>query len=308
MEKESFEIKMPAPLRKGDKIVILSPSGTVKAEFVNDAAIVLRNHGWNVEIAEHALGKHSTYSGTIDERLSDFKKALLDDEVKAILCSRGGYGAVHLLDELNSLPLRDNVKWLIGYSDISALHSLFTRNGIVSIHAPMAKHLAAFNGEDEDSQTLFSILEGTLPTYRVDTHPYNRNGVAEGKLVGGNLAVIADLISTPYDSFEEGAILFIEDIAEPVYKTERIMYQLKMSGVLEKLGGLIVGEFTDYSPQVDGWAMEDMIASLVNDYDYPVAMGVPIGHVDHNLPMLVSSTVKLEVTPDSVTIDFGNKD
>lgn len=297
----------PAPLKNDDKIIILSPSGSVKTEFVEDAAGVLSQQGWKVEIASHALGKVDSYSGTVEERLHDMKVALLDPSVKAVFCSRGGYGAVHLLDALDSLPLRDNPKWIIGYSDISALHALMSRHGIVSLHAPMAKHLSLNSGNDDDSKTLFRILRGNMPAYHIASHNLNRNGSAQGKLVGGNLAVIADLIATPYDPFEPGAILFIEDIAEPVYKTERIMYQLKMSGILERLGGLIVGEFTEYTPGVDGKSMEEMIAEMVCDYKYPVAMGVPVGHVDHNLPFPISANVRMTVSPTLTVLDFTSQ-
>ncbi len=288
---------IPKPLEKGDKVVFVSPAGTVKSAFVEDAAVVLRERGWNVAISPHALGKWRTFSGTAAERYADISSALLDDEVKAVFCSRGGYGVVHLLEKLDRLPLRSNPKWVIGYSDISALHALMNRHGIASIHAPMAKHLASFKGKDEYSQSLFSILEGNMPEYSVKSHALNRCGRASGKLVGGNLAVIADLISTPFDIFEPGTILFIEDISEPVYKTERIMYQLKLSGVLEKLSGLIVGQFTEYKPGVDGCGMEEMIADMVSDYSYPVAYGVPVGHVDENLPLVEGAPVTFTVTP-----------
>ncbi len=295
---------IPAPLKEGDLIAIVSPSGTVKAELVTDAAEVLRRHGWRVRIYPHALGKWRTYSGTPEERFSDLSEALLDPEVKAILCSRGGYGAVHLLTQLSALPLRDNPKWIIGYSDISALHALMHRNGIASIHAPMAKHLSAFEGKDDDSQALFDLLTGKPFSYEIPANPLNRPGTAEGPLAGGNLAVIADLISTPYDVIRPGCILFIEDIAEPVYKTERILYQLKLSGVLARIKGLIVGAFTEYNRDVDGHTMDDMIHRMVAEYDYPVAFGVPVGHIDHNLPLPVSFPTRLTGTPQSTTIAF----
>lgn len=295
---------IPAPLREGDLIAIVSPSGTVKAELVTDAAEVLRANGWRVRIYPHALGKWRTYSGTPDERFADLSDALTDPEVKAILCSRGGYGAVHLLDRLSQLPLRDNPKWIIGYSDISALHALMHRNGIASIHAPMAKHLSAFEGKDDDARALFDLLSGRPFSYEIPSNPLNRTGTAEGPLAGGNLAVIADLISTPYDVIRPGCILFIEDIAEPVYKTERILYQLKLSGVLGRISGLIVGAFTEYNRDVDGLTMDEMIHQMVADYTYPVAFGVPVGHIDHNLPLPVSLPTRLTVTPTSTTLTF----
>lgn len=293
---------IPPALKPGDTVVFVSPAGTIKSQFVTDAVKVLQSQGWNVKIAQHALGKWRTFSGTPDERYTDLSTALTDPNVKAIFCSRGGYGVVHLLERLDKLPIAKNPKWIIGYSDISALHALMAKHGVASIHAPMAKHLATFSGKDEDSQSLFKILKGQMQEYRVKPNPLNRPGTATGKLLGGNLAVIADLISTPFDIFKPGMILFIEDISEPIYKTERILYQLKLSGVLASLGGLIVGQFTEYSKDVDGRSMESMIADMVKGYRYPVAYGVPVGHVDHNIPLVEGATTTLTVTATGTVI------
>lgn len=298
------QLIIPSPLQPGDKVVFVSPAGTVKSQLVWDAVKVLEGRGLKVSVAPHALGKWRTYSATPGHRYSDLSSAILNPEIKAIFCSRGGYGVVHLLEQLDALPLRSNPKWVIGYSDISALHALMHRHGIASIHAPMAKHLSTFGGEDDYSQALFDILGGEMPEYAVAPHELNRYGRAEGTLAGGNLSVLAELISTPFDIIGPGAILFIEDISEPIYKIERILYQLRLSGMLARLGGLIVGQFTGYTKDVEGHTMEQMIAEMVKDYDYPVAYGVPVGHVDENLPMIESVPVTLTVAPGETTISF----
>lgn len=166
----------------------------------------------------------------------------------------------------------------------------------------MAKHLATLKGRDDDARALFSLLSGEPQLYSIPPSPLNRPGTAVAPLVGGNLAVIADLVSTPFDTILPDTILFIEDIAEPIYKTERILYQLRLSGALSRLKGLIVGAFTDYTPDVDGHTMEEMVSSMVAGYSYPVAFGVPVGHVDHNIPLQVSMPTRLEVTPDQTYI------
>lgn len=293
---------IPPALHEGDRIAILSPAGIARPQNVYHALPVLQEMGWEPFLTEHALGRSGTYSGTDRERFADLKNALLDPSVKAILCSRGGYGAVHLLEMLDSLPLRDNAKWIIGFSDISALHALMHKHGIASIHGPMAKHIGSYEGKDEDTRALFAILNGSPVEYHLPTHEYNRHGEAEGTLTGGNLAVLADLIGTPYDMITPGTILFIEDIAEPIYKIERIMYQLKLRGVLAQLGGLIVGQFTDYEPDADHPSMESMIRDMVREYDYPVAFDIPVGHVTHNIPLIESAQVYMCVDTDSVTI------
>lgn len=293
---DSLPVIFPAPLSPGDRIVILSPAGIIQPGLVEGATRTLEEKGYDVRVSDHALGKSGTYSGTVQERLNDLEKALLDPRVKAILCSRGGYGAVHLLQALDRLPLRDNPKWIIGFSDISALHALMTRHGIASVHGNMAKVLAE-GDRQPDNELMYAILRGERPVYQFESSDWDRPGVAQGKLVGGNLAVIAELINTPFDVIKPGTILFIEDVEEPIYKTERIMYQLRLSGVMEKLAGLIVGQFTDYKPNANYSTVEDMIYDMTAGYDFPIAMNVPIGHVDHNIPVINSATVTLKVSP-----------
>lgn len=296
------EIIYPPHLTKGDKVVIVSPAGAVNPEFVEKEAEVLRHQGWEAEIAPHALGRHLTYSGTYEERLADIRNAFLDPQVKAIFCARGGYGCVQLLEALDRLPLRGNAKWVAGYSDISALHALMASHGIVSLHAPMARHISESGGKDQDCMALFSILSGSPASYRLKSHDLNRQGTGMGKLVGGNLAVLSALIGTRFDPFEPGIILFIEDIAEPVYKVERILHQLKLSGRLGALNGLVVGQFTEYKPIAGMPGMYEMINEMVGSYDYPVVFDAPIGHVPHNIPIPVSSRAVLAVEEVSVTI------
>lgn len=291
-------ILTPRPLAKGDRVAIVSPAGIIKPQIVYNSLPVLADRGWVPYVGENTFNRYGTFAGTPDERYADLESALLDPDTRAIICARGGYGAVHLLERLDKLPLRDDPKWIVGYSDISALHALMTRHGIKSIHAPMTKHIAQHHGNDSDSLRLFAQLEGERPASRADGHEHNRPGRAEGLLVGGNLAVIAGLLSTPFDVIKPGRILFIEDIAEPIYKIERILYTLRLSGVLASLGGLVVGRFTDYAPDRGSRTMEEMISRMVAGYDYPVAYNFPVGHVDHNLPMICSETVTLEVNPD----------
>lgn len=291
----------PAPLKPGDKIAVLSPAGPIAQTLVDSAVDVLRAQGYVVEVYPHAFGKHGHFSGTTAERWADLKAAFSDPEVRAILCSRGGYGVVHNLDSLATLPLRDDPKWVIGFSDISALHALMASRGIASIHASMAKQMS-LGPDDQYNRMLLDLLSGKMPEYRFAPSPYNHPGHAEGKLLGGNLAVIADLINTPFDIIHPGTILFIEDVSEPIYKIERILFQLRLSGILPNLKGLIIGEFTDYKPDENHQTMEQMIAEMVAPYDYPIAFGVPVGHGDRNVPLVESSWATLDVTPDAVTL------
>ena len=292
----SNAVLYPAPLRSGDKIAICSPAGTIDAAIVEEALPVLRQQGWEPVVMPHALGKYGSYSGTADERFSDLKQAFSDPDIRAILCSRGGYGLVHIVDRLAALPLERDPKWVMGFSDISVLHALMATKGIASLHSSMCLAIRR-GGDDPDNRALFDILTGQRPAHIFDSHPHDRQGIAIGTLWGGNVADLAELISTPYDIMRGDTILFIEDIAEPIYKIERILHQLRLSGVLANLCGLVVGQFTEYKSDENYPDMETMIRDMVAPYNYPVAFNAPIGHVDHNIPLIESAKVTLKVSP-----------
>lgn len=285
----------PRALREGDKIAIVSPAGPAKIPNVEGAVEVLAAEGWIPVVMPHALGKEGAYSGSIDERYDDLYEAFSNPEYRAVLCTRGGYGVVHNLDRLSRLPIQGDAKWVIGFSDISALHALMASKDIASIHASMAEHIR-LGASDEDNSNLFDILRGKRPAFSFPSHHYDRQGIADGTILGGNLAVLADLISTPFDILRRDTILFIEDVSEPIYKIERILYQLRLSGVLPSLKALIVGQFTDYRPGESYSDMETMIRDMVEPYGYPVVFGAPIGHVDHNIPVIENAHVTLKAT------------
>lgn len=293
---------LPPPLKPGDTIAIVSPSSIIKPQNVYRALPTLRDQGWETITGEHAFDRHGTFAGTDRARLADMTMALTSPDINAVLCSRGGYGAVHLLEQLDRLPLEDTPRWVIGYSDISAIHALLTSRGIASIHAPMAKHIADHGADNPDTAALFAILRGEGVEYRLDPDPCNHEGEASGMLVGGNLSVIAGLIGTRWDPVQPGRILFIEDVGEPLYKIERIIYQYRLSGVLGRLAGLIVGKFAGCSPDADFPSATRLIADLVKDYSYPAAFDIPVGHVTHNIPLICGAGCTLSVTPTEVTI------
>ncbi|MGM9824369.1 MAG: LD-carboxypeptidase, partial [Muribaculaceae bacterium] len=177
-------------------------------------------------------------------------------------------------------------------------------SGVASIHASMAKHLTQFGVDDEATVALFNILQGNLPTYQTPSHAFNKPGTASGTLTGGNMAVLCGLLDTDFDLLSRGDILFIEDVGEEVYKIERMLYNLRLSGVLPMIKGLIVGRFTDYrNPDGNGDSMEQMVKRMVEPYDIPVAFDFPVGHVDENMPLIEGAQVTLTVA-DTVTLQF----
>lgn len=297
-------IQYPPFLMPGDKVAVVSPASIINPDYVKGAVDMLERWSLGVAVEPHCLGCAGAYSGSVDERLDDFRKALYDPQVKAILCSRGGYGAVHLLDGLADDIVR-NPKWIIGFSDISALHALCVNRGLMSLHASMCKHLTEEPIGDRCTQYLRQILFGDIPQYREAPHPMNRCGEAQGMLVGGNMAVLCGLIGTPYDIFRPGSVLFIEDIGEAPYKIERMLYQLKLAGRLASLSGLIVGRFTEYTENEGlGGTLYELIWHMVEEYDYPVCFDFPVGHVADNLPLIEGSEVNFSVSKQSVDLSF----
>lgn len=304
-------IHIPPPLCRGDKIAIISPATTVKEEYVIGADDMLRHIGFNVEVMPSALGPaDGSFASSFESRLADLRTALSDPETKCILCARGGYGCVHLLPYISEEEIRLNPKWIVGFSDISALHALWLKAGVASLHAPMAKHLTLLPSDDISTICMIGILRGEeVMDYTVSTSPYNRTGAASGRLQGGNLAVLNGLAATPYDILqvdgEEEIILFIEDISEAIYAVERMLLRLNMAGVLKRIKGLIVGRFTEYRPDRNYSSMEEMISSLLcrcGIKGIPVAFNFPTGHVDFNLPLIEGDRVKLIVNEDEVRL------
>lgn len=298
----------PRPLREGDTIAILTPATTVRADYVDRAALFLRGKGFNVEVMPHAKGPaDGSFAASHEARLDDFINAYSRPEVRAILCARGGYGAIHLLEGIDRRMIEADPKWIIGFSDISALHALMHRSGIRSVHASMAKHLAEY-GDDHITRRLLAILQGDVPPIETSSHPFNRYGHARGVLRGGNLAVLDGLADTPFDTLhiapDEDVILFLEDISEPIYRVERMLMRLALGGNLQRLKGLIIGQFTEYRPDKNFNTMEEMIDALLRRYDLriPVAFDFPIGHFDGNLPVVEGAPVSLDVSPEKTVL------
>lgn len=294
----------PTPLKKGDTIAIASPAGALREPaLVEQAAEVLRSRGYNVVTAPHCLARHGYFSGTREERASDLATLLADDTVKAILCSYGGYGCVHLLEGLSPLIAR-HPKWIIGMSDCSALHAACVASGVQSLHAPQCRHIAT-HPHHPATETLFGILAGEKPHYKTAPHALNIEGRAQGTLVGGNLSVLTGLAGSPYDIFTEGKIIFIEDTGELPYRVERLMYQLKLSGALGKIKGLIVGHFNGVKEHTGfGGTTYELIQGIVKKYGIPACFGFPVGHSEDNFPLIEGNEVTFSVNEGGVDLIF----
>ena len=300
-------IATPPYLQKGDVIGIVCPSGFMPVEKASECIRVLNEEWGFLTKVGRTLGNEFNYfSGTDEERLNDFQQMLDDEEVKAILCARGGYGLSRIIDKIDFKKFKRQPKWIIGYSDVTILHShLYSNYYISSIHAPMA---AAFNDTEYTNrfvQSLRHTLEGKKIKYSCEPHEFNKKGEGIGELVGGNLTLLAHLAGTDSDIKTRGRILFLEDVGEYLYNIDRMMYQLKRSGKLSKLAGLIVGGFTDSkdTERPFGQTAYEIIRDVVKEYDYPVCYGFPVSHGKENYALKIGTGYKLEVRKSRVVLE-----
>lgn len=295
----------PATLKTGDTIALLTPSGAVDPLHVEATQQRLQSWGYKTRIMPHALGVHGRYCGTPEERLSDLHQALSDREVSAILCTRGGYGLAQIIDRINPHLIQKNPKWIIGFSDITALHALVNRCGVASIHGPMARHLAEEPLDNPSSNHLRMLLSEGEISYPITSHPLNRDASFTGTLIGGNLAILQSLRGTPYDpiNFTPSPILFIEDIGERPYQVERMIHNLRLGGAFDKLSGLIVGQFSDYTEDPSmGATLYELIRRATEAYSFPILFNFPVGHVSENHPLICGGQVTYRSEEELLTL------
>lgn len=300
-------IKIPAYLKKGDTIGIVCPSGYLAMEKAITCINTLQEWGFNVKIG-NTLGSNSNtyFSGTDEERLTDLQTMMDDDDVNAVLFGRGGYGMGRIIEDINFKKFKKHPKWMIGYSDITVLHShLFSNYNISSLHAPMS---AAFNEDGYKNEYVLSLkntLLGKKIKYSCPAHEFNKRGTAIGELVGGNLALLAHSVGTSSDLKTKGKILFIEDIGEQKYNVDRMFYQLKRSGKLSKLAGLIIGGFTDTldTERPFGKEVYEIIQDVIKEYNYPVCFDFPVSHSDRNYALKVGVGYQLKVGKSKVVLE-----
>ena len=295
----------PASLKKGDKIAVISPAGSVEESQLQNGLNLIRTRGYEPVLGKNLYTKFSkgyNYAGTEKERISDMNWALNDPEISAIWASRGGYGCQHLLGHLKLSEFRKNPKWYIGYSDNTVIQSYLLKNNFASIHAQTIK-TSGFGVTPEGYDLTFDILKGKFPKYSIQNNSFNKSGIAEGELVGGNLALIYALLGTKYSFDFKDKILFIEDIGEKFYALDRMIMSLELAGVFRKIKGLIVGGMTlmedekenmNYEESFDEFSYK-LIAERISQYDFPVIFGFPNGHIYDNRPLIIGATISMTV-------------
>lgn len=283
---------------------IISPSGAIDPAYIDGASERLRTWGLVVTEGAHARDRWGRFAGTDEDRLADLTEALQDPSVDGILCSRGGYGLQRIIDRVPAIT-----KPIIGFSDITALHQAAVIHGCSTIHGLMCKHIATLPEDSEPIQALRKALAGETLTYRWNNHPLNQFGKACAPIVGGNLSVLYGLQGTPFGMAKMSylfPILLIEDIGERHYHIDRMMRNLRMSGVLANLSGLIVGQFSDCEEDpLMQQTVYQTIKEAVADYDYPVLFDAPVGHVERNLPLWLHGHTTIDCRADGVLVTNG---
>lgn len=296
---------IPSFLRAGDNIRIVSPSGCIHPDFIDGATKLLSSWGLKVTEGKYARTAYGRFAGTKDERAADLQQALDDPNIKAILCSRGGYGLAQIIDKIDFKSFTKSSKWLIGFSDITILHNAITGLGIASMHGIMTKYLAELPEESDQIMSFKNLLFGTPSNFSIKPEAENRLGHAGGKLIGGNLSVMMGMRSTPFDLDFNNNILFIEDVGEKPYQIDRMMQSLRLSGVLKQISGLVVGQFSDYDEDpLMMQSVAEIILASVSEYDYPVCFNFPVGHVDYNLSFILGEQVELVVEAGGARLNY----
>jgi muramoyltetrapeptide carboxypeptidase len=306
-------IIIPPYLKPGDKIAFTAPAGFIEAKDVEPARSLIESWGYRVRMGSTIGKRDRSFGGTDDERLMDLQLLLDDSSVKAIMCARGGYGVNRILDRLDLTRFRQSPKWVIGFSDITALHLHLLRNGkVAAIHSKMCNSFPEDWGLAEPlvQDTILSIrraLDGSAMSYQAMPNEFNRLGIGEGVLAGGNLSIILSMMGTRSELQTEGRILFLEEVGEYLYSLDRMFTTLKRAGKLAKLAGLVIGGFRikpDDPGEEFGRTLQEIVMSKVSEYKFPVCFGFPVGHQKDNFALRHGVRHVLTVRKDQVELSI----
>jgi muramoyltetrapeptide carboxypeptidase len=297
----------PTPLISGDLIYITAPAKITDSKTVLFAKEYLEKNGFKVLVSANCFGDHHYFSGTDEDRLTDLQFGIDHPDVRAILCARGGYGSIRILDRINWANVLLEPKWLIGFSDITVFHHRLQKLGIQSIHATMP--ISFQKNTDEALLTLLESITGKFTPYALPPNKYNKTGTATGNLIGGNLSIVYSMLGTNDQYDFDDAILFLEDVGEHYYQVERMIFALSKAGVFEKTRGLIIGgmtELEDTDPPL-GRSIEEIILEQLRFSNMPVVFNFPAGHIDDNRALIFGKRTQICVNDNETTVSYLNQ-
>jgi len=297
----------PTPLIPGDLIYITAPAKITDPKTVLFAKEYLEKHGFNVLVSAHCFGNHHYFSGTEEERLTDLQFGIDHPDVRAILCARGGYGSIRILDRINWANVLLEPKWVIGFSDITVFHHRLQKLGIQSIHATMP--ISFQKNTDEALLSLLESITGKFTPYVLPPNKSNKTGAATGNLIGGNLSIVYSMLGTNDQYDFENSILFLEDVGEYYYQVERMIFALSKAGVFEKIKGLIIGGMTDLEdtdPPL-GRSIEKIILEQLQFSNMPVIFNFPSGHIEDNRALVFGKRTQICVNDNETTVSYSNQ-
>jgi muramoyltetrapeptide carboxypeptidase len=297
----------PPYLKTGDTVGIVCPSGYMAAERILPCVNTLKSWGFRVKIGKTVGGDSTNYfSGTDASRLDDLQQMLDDEAITAILFGRGGYGLSRIIDQISFKKFKKSPKWILGYSDITLLHAhIYSNYEIATAHSPMAGAFSEAGPDDVYIRSIRDLLSGEKLSYTCDPHPFNRRGEAEGVLMGGNLTLLAHAVGGSSDFKTKSMILFIEDIGEYLYNMDRMLYQLRAAGKFQKPAAIIIGSFIDMKDTERPFGKDayEIIRDLLEEFDYPVCYGFPVGHVKENFALKCGADYKLKISKERILLE-----
>lgn len=287
----------PPYLQKSDRIRIVAPAGKISKEKVLPGIELLQEMGYEVLIGNHLFDRHFQYAGTDLQRAADLQEAISDPLTRVIICARGGYGSVRIIEKLDFTALRNHPKWLVGFSDVTVLHSVFNSLGIASVHGAMPGSFLEHKKPVKSFRSLMEALTAGTSQMDMEANALNRRGKCSGELVGGNLSLLYSLQGTPWQLDTKGKILFIEDVSEYLYHLDRMMQNLRLSGQLKNLAGMVVGGFTEMKDNESpfGKSAYEIILEAVQGYDFPVSFDFPAGHIPRNISLILGAQYSMDV-------------
>ncbi len=299
----------PPFLQKNDKIGIVAPAGVISQKKVAHAVKVFESWGLNVELGSNIFRRKNTFAGSDKQRKDDFQDIIARQDIRAVICARGGYGAIRVINKIDFSKFIQSPKWIVGFSDITVFHTCLQKTiKCESIHAVMPGSFSESELESKSLSSLKNVLFGGDISYKIPSHTLNRKGEAEGTLIGGNLSVLYSLQSTNLEIDTDDKILFIEDVNEYLYHVDRMISNLKLSGKLTNLRGLVVGHMSRMkdSPIAFGESAYEIIHRIVKDYSYPVIYNFPAGHIKPNMALILGRRIKMSVDAGASKVIFDN--